>query len=199
MRGCILALVVVLVVATGSAMADAADYEIDPAHTSIHFKVGHFQFSSVQGRFNQISGNFSFDPANPEASTVHVVVSVGSIDTNHEERDAHMRDPEYFDVARFPDAVFRSTRVVVTGNRSGLVTGELSIRGMTIPVTLEVTYNGIAPHPLAGQFAKYRGVTIAGFSARTKIDRRDFGMIAGSGEKGEIAELSIEVEGWQKN
>ena len=183
----------------GVSLADAADYEIDPAHTSNHFGVGHFQFSKVQGRFNGIRGDFRFDPENPSASNVRVVVDVGSIDTNHEQRDEHMREPEYFDVGRFPVAVFQSTRVVVTGKRTGLVTGDLSIRGVTIPVTLDVVFNGIAKHPLAGQFARYKGVTVAGFSARTTINRSDFGMTAGGGEKGEIAELLIEVEGWRKN
>jgi polyisoprenoid-binding protein YceI len=178
--------------------ATAGDYVIDPDHTSIHFRVGHFHFSQVQGRFNRISGNFSFDPANPEASKAHVVVDVGSIDTNHRARDDHMRDPTYFNVARFPNAEFRSTRIVVTGARTGLMTGNLTILGVTIPVTLEVTFNGIAPHPLGNKFAKYRGITVAGFSARTTISRNSFGMTNGRGEKGDKAELTIEVEGWRK-
>ena len=185
-----------LVAPIGTASAD--DYVIDPGHTSIHFKVGHFSFSKVQGRFNKISGTFSFDPANAEASKVHVVVDVGSIDTNHKARDDHMRDPTYFNVARFPNAVFRSTRVVVTGERTGRMTGDLTILGVTVPVTLEVMFNGIAPHPLGEKFARYRGVIVAGFSATTTIDRRSFGMAHGQGEKGDVAELTIEVEGWRK-
>ena len=178
--------------------ATANDYVIDPAHTSIHFRVAHFSFSQVQGRFNEISGGFSFDPANPEASTVHVVVDVGSIDTNHKARDDHMRDPTYFNVARFPTAVFRSTRIAVTGPRTGRVTGDLTILGITVPVSLDVVFNGIAPHPLGKSFARYRGITVAGFSARTTISRSSFGMTHGQGEKGDTAELTIEVEGWRK-
>ena len=178
--------------------ASAADYVIDPAHTSIHFKVGHFQFSKVQGSFNGIRGGFSFDPADPEASHVRVVVDVGSIDTNHRERDDHMRDAEYFDVAQFPQAIFQSTDIIVTGPRTGLVIGDLSIRGTTITVTLDVAFNGISPHPLGDQLDIYRGVIVAGFSARTIIKRSSFGMTAGGGEKGNAAELSIEVEGWHK-
>ena len=93
------ALVALLALAWGALLAHAANYEIDPAHTSIHFRVGHFQFSKVQGRFNRISGNFSFDPDNPGASNVHVVVDVSLIDTNHEQRDVHMREPENFNIA----------------------------------------------------------------------------------------------------
>ena len=179
-------------------MAVAADYVIDPTHTSIHFRIGHFHFSKVQGSFRKISGNFSFDPANAEASKVRVVVGVGSIDTNDKARDNHLRDPTYFNVARFPSAEFTSTRIVVTGSRTGLMTGDLKILGATIPVTLEVTFNGIAPHPLGDKYDKYRGVVVAGFSARKTISRNSFGMTTGRGAKGDKADLTIEVEGWHK-
>ena len=191
-----LLLIVFLFGNAGTATAD--DYVIDPDHTSIHFRVGHFHFSQVQGRFNKISGKFSFDPADPEASKVHVVVDVGSIDTNHKARDAHMRDPTYFNVARFPDAEFRSTRIVVTGPRTGRMTGDLTILGVAVPVILDVIFNGIAPHPLGKKSDKYRGITVAGFSARTTISRSSFGMSHGLGEKGDKAELTIEVEGWRR-
>ncbi len=182
----------------GIGLANAEEYVIDPGHTSIHFRVGHFHFSQLQGRFNKISGTFSFDPANAEASKVDVLVDVGSIDTNHKARDDHMRKPEYFNVARFPNARFQSTRIVVTGARKGLMTGDLTIMGVTIPVTLEVKFNGIAAHPLGEKFAQYRGIIVAGFSAHTAISRSSFGMTAAPGEKGEMAELSIEVEGWRR-
>jgi polyisoprenoid-binding protein YceI len=191
-----LGFVAMFFVSIGPAHAD--DYVIDPGHTSIHFRIGHFQFSRVQGRFNRISGTFSFDPAKPEASKVHVVVDVGSIDTNHKARDNHLRDPTYFNVKRFPKAVFRSTRIEVTGARTGRLTGDLTLLGVTLPVTLEVTFNGIARHPLGKTFARYRGIIVAGFSARTTIDRGRFGLIHGRGEKGDLAELFIEVEGWRK-
>ena len=176
----------------------AADYVIDPAHTSIHFKVDHFHFSKVQGRFNRISGSFTFDPSQPEASKIHVVVDVGSIDTNHKARDDHMRDPTYFNIQRFPDAVFRSTRIEVTGPRTGRMSGNLTILGVTVPVILDVVFNGIAPHPLGPRFDRYRDVIVAGFSAHTTLSRDSFGMTNGRGEKGDKVELSIEVEGWAK-
>ncbi len=179
----------------GKPPAIAADYVIDPAHTSNHFKVDHFHFSKVQGRFNRVSGDFTFDPAKPEASKVHVVVDVGSFDTNHKARDDHMRDPTYFNVRQFPNAVFRSTRIEVTGPRAGRLSGNLTIMGVTVPVILDVVFNGVAPHPLGARFAQYRDVVVAGFSAHTTLSRNSFGMTNGRGEKGE---LSIEVEGWQK-
>ena len=178
--------------------AVAADYVVDPAHTSIHFRVAHFHFSQVQGRFNRIKGTFSFDPARPEDSKVYIEVDVGSIDTNDTARDDHLRDPTYFNVLRFPKAVFRSTRISVTGPRTGHLFGDLSILGVTVPVVLDVTFNGIAPHPLGSKYDRYRGVVVAGFSARTTISRNSFGMSHGAGAKGDKAELSIEVEGWKK-
>jgi polyisoprenoid-binding protein YceI len=178
--------------------ANAGDYVIDPDHTSIHFRVGHFQFSQVQGRFNKISGTFSFDPAHPEASKVHVVVDVGSIDTNHQARDDHMRDPTFFNVVKYPNAEFNSTHIQVTGARTGVMNGELKILGVVVPVTLEVTFNGLAKHPLGKHFSKYRDITVAGFSARTTISRSSFGMNNGQGEKGDMATLTIEVEGWRR-
>jgi polyisoprenoid-binding protein YceI len=181
-----------------SAVTSAAEYVIDADHTSIHFRVGHFQFSQVQGRFNKISGTIRFDPANAAASEVYVVVDVSSIDTNHQARDDHMRDPTFFNVVRYPNAVFRSTQIVVTGAKTGRMTGDLTILGTTIPVTMDVKFNGIAAHPLGAKFAKYRGITVVGFSARTTISRSSFGMTNAPGEKGEIAELTIEVEAWQR-
>ena len=198
MRKPVIFILLAMTLCAGIGAATATDYVIDPEHTSIHFRVGHFNFSQVQGSFNRIRGTFSFDPAKPGASKVHVVVNVGSIDTNHQARDEHMRDSSYFNVARFPEAVFRSTSVTVMGPRTGRLTGDLSIRDVTIPVTLEVKFNGVAPHPLRNEFARYRGVTVAGFSARTTISRTGFGMTNGPDEKGDKAELSIEVEGWQR-
>jgi len=178
--------------------AAADDYVIDPEHTSIVFKVGHWQFSRVQGRFNRISGKFSFDPAKPETSTVYVEVDIASFDTNHAARDRHMLDPTFFNVAKYPKAVFRSTKIVRTGKRTGLLTGNLTLLGVTKPVTLKVTFNGIAPHPLRNRHPKYKGVVVAGFSASTSIRRSRFGMTNAIPEKSDIAQLSIEVEGWKK-
>lgn len=175
----------------------AADYRIDPEHTSIIFRVGHWHFSKVQGQFRRISGRFSFDPKKPEASKVYVEVDTRSFDTNHRERDRHMKGAEFFNTTAFPVAIFRSTRILRTGKRTGLLTGNLTLLGTTRPVTLRVTFNGIAPHPLAGRAARYRGVVIAGFSARTSIRRSLWGMTHDIPGKSDVAELLIEVEGWQ--
>ena len=89
----------------------AAEYKIDPDHTSIIFRVGHWHFSRVQGQFRRIRGRFSFDPKKPEASKVYVEVDTASIDTNHKARDDHMRRPVFFDTAKYPRAIFRSTAI----------------------------------------------------------------------------------------
>ncbi len=180
---------------TGAAWA--ADYRIDPTHASIIFRVGHWHFSKVQGQFRRIRGRFTFDPRKPQASKVYVEVDTRSFDTNHKARDAHMRGPEFFNTIKFPRAIFRSTRIRRTGKRTGLLTGNLTLLGVTRPVTLRVTFNGIAPHPLGKKVKQYRGVIIAGFSARASIRRSLFGMTHDIPGKSDVAELIIEVEGWQ--
>jgi polyisoprenoid-binding protein YceI len=177
--------------------ASAANYRIDPTHVSIIFRVGHWHFSKVQGQFRRITGRFTFDPRKPEASKVYVEVDTRSFDTNHKARDAHMRGPEFFNTARFPRAIFRSTKIRRTGKRTGLLIGNLTLLGVTRPVTLRVTFNGIAPHPLGKKVKQYRGVIIAGFSARASIRRSLFGMTHDIPGKSDVAELIIEVEGWR--
>jgi polyisoprenoid-binding protein YceI len=184
-----------IVLAAGGARA--ANYKIDPDHVSIVFRVGHWHFSRVQGQFRRIRGRFTFDPKKLEASTVYVEVDTGSIDTNHKARDRHMRDPVFFNTVKFPLAIFRSTQIRRTGKRTGLLTGNLTLLGVTRPVTLQVRFNGIAPHPLRNLVKQYRGVVIAGFSARTSIKRSRWGMTHDIPGKSDVAELLIEVEGWQ--
>ena len=183
---------------SGVGVANAAEYVIDPDHTSIHFRVGHWNFSQVQGRFNRIAGEFTFDPTHPEASKVHVAIDTASIDTNHEGRDKHLRGPTFFNTTKFTDAVFKSTNIHVTGEKTWRLVGDLTLLGVTKPVNLEVVFNGLATHPLSERFSRYRDVIIAGFSAYTSISRSRFSMTAGEGEKGDIAELFIQVEGWRK-
>ena len=184
-------------IAMAACNSQAASYRIDPDHVSIIFRVGHWHFSRVQGQFRRIRGRFTFDPKKPGASKVYVEVDTASIDTNHKARDRHMREPVFFNTAKFPLAIFRSTRIRRTGKRTGLLTGNLTLLGVTRPVTLQVTFNGIAPHPLGNRVKKYRGVVIAGFSARGSIKRSLWGMTHDIPGKSDVAELLIEVEGWR--
>lgn len=173
-----------------SSPAFAADYTIDTdgMHASINFRTSHLGFSMLTGRFDTFSGMFSFDKDKPAQSRVSVEIDTTSIDSNHAKRDEHLRSADFFDVANHPTARFESTAVEVTGENTARITGNLTLRGVTKPVTLEATYINEGQDPWGG----YR----AGFSATGEIVPADFGMphlIA----KGPVS-LMIEAEGVRK-
>lgn len=143
-------------------------WTIDPAHTGVEFSLKHLMISTVRGRFGAVSGTIVLDEANPEASTVTAEIDVTSIDTRQEQRDAHLRSADFFDVETFPSIKFASTRIEALGGGSYKVVGDLTIRDVTREVVLETTDEGRGGDPWGGQRA--------GFSATTKIDRRDFGL-----------------------
>src|SRR3546814_10546119 len=145
---------------------------IDPEHTTAVFMVNHLGYSNMIGRFNEVSGSFTFDENAPEAASVTLKVATDSVDTNHQRRDDHLRSPDFFNVQEFPEMTFESTKVETTGDRTGRVTGDLTLLGVTRPVTLDVTFNKVAPHPLP----PYDEVLTAGFSVRGSIRRSEFGM-----------------------
>jgi polyisoprenoid-binding protein YceI len=157
-----------LLLASGSVAAAPASYTLDPGHTQVHFSWSHFGFSHPAGRFDRFTGDFHFDPVDPTRSTVTVTIPVDSIDTGVAKLDEHLKGPEFFDVARYPDAVFKSRRVERNGEHGLKVTGDLTLHGVTKPVVLDVTINKIGEHPMAG--------TAAGFDATTTISRSAFGI-----------------------
>lgn len=175
--------------------AEAADtFEIDPAHTNIVFLVNHLGYSNMVGEFQEFSGSFTFDPDNVTNNKVEMVIKTESVDTDHQKRDDHLRSPDFFNAAEFPEMTFKSTAVEKTGKTTGKVTGDLTILGVTKPVTMDVTFNKMAPHPIPS----YNGVVVAGFSARAKVDRTAFGMKYAAGAIGNEMDLIIEVEGHLK-
>jgi polyisoprenoid-binding protein YceI len=144
----------------------AGTWEIDPAHSEVSFVVRHLVVSKVRGRFDRFSGTIVTDQ-DLGRSSVTVVVDASSINTNEPNRDNHVRSADFLDVESFPDITFRSTAVRSDGGRF-YVDGELTIRGATRPVTLDVEVNGFTPD--------LRGGTRVGFSASTEINRADFGV-----------------------
>jgi len=152
-------------------MAGTTIWQIDPAHTTIEFAVKHMMFTTVRGRFKSFTGTITVDEQNPDRSRVEVSIEAASIDTGVADRDAHLRSADFLDVETYPRLVFRSTRVDDAYKKEGdrfRVTGELEIRGKSMPVTLEATFEGIGKDP----WGKQR----AGFAARTEIDRREWGL-----------------------
>ena len=143
-------------------------WHIDPAHSEIQFSAKHMMISTVRGKFTRFSGTIDADDANPTAAQVEVQIEAASIDTGNEQRDAHLRSPDFLNVEEYPHITFRSTKVERRDEDLGRLHGELTIRDVTRPVVLEIEYAGMAKSPW--------GTTSAGFSARTKISRKDWGL-----------------------
>jgi polyisoprenoid-binding protein YceI len=158
-----------LLLAAGSATAAPVRYDLDPNHTRIDFSWTHFGFSHPMGRFDRFEGDFRFDPADPTQSSVTVTIPVDSIDTGVAKLDTHLKTDEFFDVARYPTATFKSTRVERSGEHGLKVTGDLTLHGVTKPLVLDVVINKVGQHPMAGRAA-------AGFDASATIKRSDFGI-----------------------
>jgi polyisoprenoid-binding protein YceI len=147
-----------------SALAGA--WNIDAAHSSVGFKVRHF-FAKTTGNFRQFEGTIHFDPAQPEKASVQATIQATSIDTANDDRDKHLRSADFFDVEKFPTLTFQSTKVEKKGEEL-LVTGDLTIKGVTKSVTFPIEFHGAGPTPWGSQSA--------GFSAELKIDRKEFGV-----------------------
>ncbi|MBU0740922.1 YceI family protein [bacterium] len=159
-----LALLGLLVLAAG---AQAATYAIDAAHSSVSFKVRHMMVSKVAGTFNTFSGTLEFEEGKPQGWSVEAVIDMASVNTNDAKRDEHLSSPDFFDVEKHPEMTFRSTGVEIDGD-DYVLTGELTLMGVTRPVELALALNGEITDP----WGDHR----AGFSAEGKLDRRDFGM-----------------------
>jgi polyisoprenoid-binding protein YceI len=147
--------------------AHAATWKVDPAHTTVGFRVSHL-FTSVHGRFDRFDGTIEFDPDDPKATVVRGTIESASIDTNHEKRDEHLRSADFFDVEKYPTLAFESTGVTDVDGRNGKLAGSLTIRGVTKAVVLDVTFLGRGTDPW--------GNVRAGFTATLTIDRKDFGL-----------------------
>jgi len=173
--------------------AFGVDYQIDPSHSSVVFKVKHLAISSVPGRFGDVSGKFSFDPANVGASSAEARISAGSINTMDTKRDDHLRGDDFLNASKFPAITFKSTKVEKVSDTEFKAIGDLTLHGVTKPVTLDVVYGGSAKDP----WGKER----AAFEAKTKINRKDFGLTwskaleTGGLVVGDDVQISLEIEG----
>jgi len=146
-------------------------WQIDASHTSVEFAVKHMMFTTVRGRFKDVKGTIEADESNPDNSRVSVEIAAASIDTGAADRDTHLRSADFLDVENHPTLTFRSKRVSGAMKAEGdkfTVTGDLTIRGTTMEITLECTYEGTGKDPWGG--------TRAGARATAKIDRREWGL-----------------------
>lgn len=180
-----------LLTLSASFSATAADYVVDikGMHAFIQFRIVHLGYSVMVGRFNDFSGDFSWDKNNPAASSITVNIKTSSVDTNHAERDKHLRDDEFLNVDKYPSATFKSSKY--HGDASGgKLDGTLTLHGVSKAITLDVKAIGEGDDPWGG----YR----AGFQAKTAIRRADFGMEYNLGPAAEMMEFELFIEGLRK-
>jgi polyisoprenoid-binding protein YceI len=161
-------------------------YEMDPVHTTLTFCTVHMGLSNYCGRFNKSQGTLVFNGSEPEKSKLSVTIDVASLDTASDKLDGKLRD-ELFKTSEHATATFKSTRVAVTGDNAGEITGDLTIRGVTKPVTLKATFNGGTMHPFANAYA-------LGFSAEAKFKRSEFGLTDMPGEQFASDEVTLYID-----
>lgn len=161
-------LAALLAVAPALTFAEPTAWVIDPSHSQVGFAVKHLVVSTVRGEFGSYSGKIQLDDSDVTKSSVEAAIDVNSIDTRVADRDAHLKSPEFFDAANHPQMTFKSTRVKQAGKDRLEVAGDLTLRGVTKPVTLAV----VTTPEVKGMSGEAR----RGFSATTKINRKDFGL-----------------------
>ncbi len=173
-----------------TATAEAAErYMIDTQgqHAFIEFRIQHLGYSWLYGRFDKFSGEFTLDRDSLANSSVAVEIETASVDTNHAERDKHLRSADFLNVSEFPKASFESTAVKSTGDASGVISGNLTLNGVTQPVEIEVEEIGHGPDPWGG----YR----AGFLGTTTLTLADFDIDYDLGPASRTVELTLSIEG----
>ena len=173
----------------GSTTAMANDYVIDTqgAHASIKFRVQHLGYSWLYGRFNEFGGTFSYDEKQPEKSSVEVTIKTASVDSNHAERDKHLRSDDFLNVTKYPEAKFVSTGYTQDKDGNGVLKGNLTLNGVTRPLEIDVEFIGAGDDPWGG----YR----AGFEGTTSFAMADFGILKDLGPKSKDVEMILSVEG----
>lgn len=172
--------------------ADA--YVFERGHTTLQFSWMHAGLSRNSGRIVGVAGALEFDPANPAASLVAVAIEPGRISTGVSALDRLLRSIDFFDVLNNATVTFKSTAITVTGERTGEVTGDLTIRDVTRPVTLAVKWNFTGEHPLGLVNPSFAGQFVSGFSATTRLLRSDFGLGRGAPLISDEVEIAIEAE-----
>jgi polyisoprenoid-binding protein YceI len=172
--------------------AFTATYKVDPDHSAVTFKIRHL-FSQVQGTFNKYEGTIEYEPGKPETWSAAGTIDVDSINTNVPNRDKHLKSPDFFDVAKYPTITFKTTKVTAESDTKAKVQGVMTMHGVEKPIELDVEIHGVGKDPW--------GNVRAGFTATTKINRKDFGidynapLETGQLMLGEEVAITIEAEG----
>ena len=182
----------VLMMLVAAATAAAATYDVDPVHSSVTFKIQHMGTSWTYGRFNDLAASLEYDAAKPEASSLSFTAKAESVDTGNAKRDQHLKGPDFFNAKEFPEIAFKSTKVTPSGKDAAEVTGDLTLHGVTKPVTAKVVK--------VGEGKTMKGGEMIGFEATFTVKRSDFGMANMVGPKGAGDEvyLTVAIEAHKK-
>ncbi len=168
-------------------LADKYIIDTKGAHASINFKIQHLGYSWLKGGFNSFSGSFEYDEKTPEKASIMVEIDTASVDSNHAERDKHLRNDDFLDVKKYPKATFVSTSYKELGDGKGELKGDFTLHGVTKNITIEVEHVGHGKDPWGG----YR----RGFEGTTKISLADFNIKKNLGPKSQEVLLELSVEG----
>jgi polyisoprenoid-binding protein YceI len=175
-----------------ASLAQGSEYVIDTPHSNAQFSVRHLMISNVKGEFNKVTGRVSFDAKNMAQANIEAIIDTATVNTRDENRDKHLKSPDFFDVAKFPAMTFKSTKFTPAGANKYKVAGNLTIHGVTKPVVLDVEVTQEIKDPW--------GKTRIGASGSTKINRGDYGLTwnkaleAGGVMVGEEIAISLDVE-----
>lgn len=162
-------------------------FKIDPNHTSVTWQTSHFGFSNPSGKFNKIDGTISLDESDLSKTKVNVKIQMDGLVTGIEKFDTHLKSKDFFDATKFPISKFESSEIKIDNNKNGTLTGNLTLHGVTKPVTLEVSVNKIGMSPVLNK-------KTVGFSAKGTIKRSDFGIKSYLPGVGDDVNLVIETE-----
>lgn len=169
-----------------AAFAAPEKYKVDETHSFVNFSISHLGYSLLKGRFNELSGNFVYDAEKPASNAIAMEVKTASVDTNHAERDKHLRNADFLNVSKYPTATFKTTGFEPKGE-DGVLKGDLTLHGVTRPIAVDVKFVGAGKDPWGG----YR----RGYIGSTTIKRSDFGMNYDLGPAAESMTLDFVIEG----
>ena len=172
---------------TDLTLIPGGEFALDASHAKIIFSTTHFGFSTYYGLFTNFDAKLNFDTSVPAKSTLDVTIHLDGIDTTNAKLDEHLKSADFFDVAHFPVATFKATKVEVTGPAVGKITGDLTLHGVTKPITLETSFNGGGLNPMSKAY-------VVGFNATGTIKRSDFGIKTYVPAVGDDVNLIISAE-----
>jgi|SRR5579864_1650316 len=184
--GSVVGLASILGTPAGAGVTAAQVYKVDPVHSTVLFRVKHMNVSYLNGRFNEITGSIAIDDQNPAQCSFELKVATDKVDTAIAKRDTHLKSPDFFNARQFPTINFKSKHVSKEGDNSYDVAGDMTIHGVTKPVSLKVEQTGVAQNPRGGQ--------VAGFETVFTIKRSEFGMTNMLGMVGDEVRITVNIE-----